>query len=78
MVGMEESSEEILICIIIRKFRKRTSRQAFYKQVLWSDEVLIDLSGYNEQRYVWGTKDTEFGEKNTCTTVLPWSSVSWT
>lgn len=42
---------------------------AFWKQVLWTDEVKIELFGRNEQRYVWRRKGTEFNEKNLCPTV---------
>uniref|UniRef100_A0A8D0A2J4 Transposase Tc1-like domain-containing protein n=1 Tax=Sander lucioperca TaxID=283035 RepID=A0A8D0A2J4_SANLU len=42
---------------------------ALRKQVLWTDEVKIELFGRNEQRYVWRRKGTEFNEKNLCPAV---------
>lgn len=41
----------------------------FWKQVLWTDEVKIELFGWNEQRYVWRRKGTKFNVKNLCPTV---------
>lgn len=38
---------------------------AFWKQVLWTDDVKIELSGRQEQKYVWRKKGAEFHEKNT-------------
>lgn len=32
---------------------------AFWKQVLWTDKVKIELFGRNEQKYVWRRKGTE-------------------
>uniref|UniRef100_A0A8C5DSB5 Transposase n=1 Tax=Gouania willdenowi TaxID=441366 RepID=A0A8C5DSB5_GOUWI len=41
----------------------------FWKQVLWTDEVKIELFGHNKQRYVWRKKGAAFHEKNTLPTV---------
>ena len=42
---------------------------AFWKQVLWTDEVKIELFGHNQQRYVWRKKGAAFHEKTTLPTV---------
>lgn len=54
-----------------QKFAKEhlNKPDAFWKQVLWTDEVKIELFGRNEQRYVWRKKGAEFHEKNTSPTV---------
>lgn len=41
----------------------------FWKQVLWTNEVKMELFGYNKQRYVWRKKGEAFHEKNTLPTV---------
>uniref|UniRef100_A0A3Q3KMZ5 Tc1-like transposase DDE domain-containing protein n=1 Tax=Monopterus albus TaxID=43700 RepID=A0A3Q3KMZ5_MONAL len=42
---------------------------AFWKQVLWTDEVKIELFGHNQQRHVWRKKGAAFHEKNTLPTI---------
>lgn len=44
--------------------------EAFWKQVLWTDEVRIELFGCNEQRYcMFGEQRAQFHETNICPTV---------
>lgn len=42
---------------------------AFWKRVLWTDEVKIELFGHYQQRYVWRQKGETFHEKNALPTV---------
>ncbi|XP_059841535.1 transposable element Tc1 transposase isoform X1 [Hypanus sabinus] len=65
------------------RVRRRNPRtDAFWKQVLWTDEVKVELFGGNEQRYFWREKGAEFHEKNPSPTVkhrggsiMPWACV---
>lgn len=43
--------------------------QAFWDNVLWTDESKIELFSYNHQRYVWRKKNTAFEHKNLVPTV---------
>ena len=56
---------------------------AFWKQVLWTDEIKIELFGHNVQRYVWRKKGAKFQEKNTsptlkhgCGSIMLWGRVA--
>jgi len=54
-----------------QKFAKEHLNEpdAFWKQVLWTDEVKIELYGCNEQWYFRRKTGAELHEKNTCPTV---------
>lgn len=43
--------------------------EAFWNNVLWTDETKIELFGHNQRRYVWRKKGEAFQEKNTLPTV---------
>ena len=38
----------------------------FWKQVLWTDEVKIELFGHNQQRHVWSKKEQHFMKRTPC------------
>ena len=71
----EESSEERLQSEEHQMFAKERLNKpdAFWKQVLWTDEVTIKLFGCNEQRYVWRKKVQNFMKR----TPLQLLSTGW-
>ena len=62
----EESSEENLSCV--RRKEHLSKPDAFWKQVLWTSEVQLELFGHNEERYV--CRKRVFLSKNTSPTVI--------
>ena len=47
----------------------------FLRNVLWSDETKIELSGHNDHCYVWRKKGEACKPKNTIPTVKPGGSI---
>lgn len=43
--------------------------EAFWNNILWTDETKIELFGHNQKRYAWRKKNTAFEEKNLLPTV---------